>query len=199
MSDLERALRAAASADVDAAAVTAGLVRRAEEAQLIDVAYAVVDSPLGPLLLAATRRGLVRVAFEDEDGALPLLAERLSPRLLEVPERLAGVRRQLGEYFSGTRTGFDLPVDRALIKGFRSPVLRITSAIPYGDVATYGEVARRAGRPRAVRAVGQALGGNPLPIVIPCHRVVRAGGELGGYAGGTERKQQLLRLEAGRR
>ncbi len=199
MSDLERALRTAGSVDVDAAAVTAGLVRRAEEAELIDVAYAVVDSPLGPLLLAATRRGLVRVAFEDEGAALPLLAERLSPRLLEVPERLAGVRRQLDEYFTGTRTGFDLPLDRALIKGFRSPVLRITSAIPYGDVATYGEVARRAGRPRAARAVGQALGGNPLPIVIPCHRVVRAGGEVGGYAGGPERKQQLLRLEAGRR
>lgn len=199
MSDLERALRAAGSVEVDAAAITAGFVRQAEEAALIDVAYTVVDSPLGALLLAATRRGLVRVAFEEDDGALPGLAELLSPRLLEVPERLAGFRSQLDEYFTGTRTSFDLPVDRTLIRGFRSPVLRVTSTIPYGDVASYGEVARRVGRPRAARAVGQALRGNPLPIVIPCHRVVRTGGEAGGYAGGSERKQHLLRLEAGRR
>ncbi len=199
MSDLERALDAAGSADVDPAAATAGFLQQAQEAALIDVAYAVVGSPLGALLLAATRRGLVRVAFEEEETALPGLAELVSPRLLEVPERLAVFRHQLDEYFSGTRTRFDLPVDRALITGFRSPVLRTTSAIPYGSVATYGEVARRVGRPGAARAVGRALGGNPLPIVIPCHRVVRAGGEAGGYAGGTERKQHLLRLEAGRR
>lgn len=163
-----------------------------------DVAYTVEDSPLGPLALAITRRGLVRVAYLDHrslDAVLEDLAERVSPRVLEAPRRLDEARRQLDEYFAGRRLVFDLPIDWALEHGFTERVLRATARIPPGEVASYGEVAERAGSPRAVRAAGNALGANSKPIVVPCHRVVRTGGALGGYTGGIERKRFLLGLE----
>ncbi|MGH2739087.1 MAG: methylated-DNA--[protein]-cysteine S-methyltransferase [Actinomycetota bacterium] len=167
---------------------------------ILDVAYATVESPLGPLVAAATRRGLVRLAYlasEDEsiDSVLEDLADTLSPRVLEAPSRLDEVRRELDEYFAGRRQTFDLPLDWSLVAGFHRSVLRTTARIPFGAVASYGEVARRAGSPRAARAAGNALAGNPVPIVVPCHRVVAAGGALGGYTGGLDRKRFLLDLE----
>jgi methylated-DNA-[protein]-cysteine S-methyltransferase len=167
-------------------------------AGLIDVAYTVVDSPLGPLLLAATPRGLLRVGYPDldHDRALAEIAARISPRVIAAPARLDPVRRQLQEFFAGHRRHFDLTLDRRLIRpGFFGQVLVATAAIPYGATSTYAGVAATAGRPRAFRAAGSALGANPLPIVIPCHRVLPAGGGLGGYAGGAERKGRLLALE----
>jgi methylated-DNA-[protein]-cysteine S-methyltransferase len=164
---------------------------------LVDVAYAEMDSPFGTLLMASTPKGLVRLAYpeEDRDAALEELAARVSPRLLQAPERLDDVRRQLDQYFEGDRTDFDLEVDYALRRGFVRRVLRATARIPFGEVATYRVVARRAGNVRAVRAAGNALGSNPVPIVVPCHRVLRTGGGLGGYTGGLDRKRFLLRLE----
>ena len=173
------------------------LARQAGAVGLIDVAYAEMDSPFGTLLMATTPKGLVRLAYpeEERDGALEELAAKVSPRLLQAPERLDEVRRQLDDYFEGRRTGFDLEVDYALRRGFVRRVLRATARIPYGDVATYRVVAGRAGNAKAVRAAGNALGSNPVPIVVPCHRVVRTGGGLGGYAGGLDRKRFLLQLE----
>lgn len=162
---------------------------------LADIAYTTTDTPIGTLLVAATHEGLLRVAFENENKVLEALAERISPRILEVPARLDGIRRELDEYFGGRRAHFDLALDWSLITGFRVPVLQATARIPYGKTATYGAIAREAGRPKGAQATGQALGANPIPIVIPCHRVVQAGGRLGGYAGGTNRKELLLRLE----
>ena len=173
------------------------LARRADAEGLVDVAVATVEGPLGRLLVAATAQGLVRVAFEEEgdDDVLDELARRLSPRVLEAPARLDAVRRQLDEYFGGRRQAFDLPVDWSLIAGFRRRVLEVTAAIPFGQVATYAEVAARAGRPKAWRAAGSAVGANPVPVVVPCHRVLRTGGGLGGYGGGLDKKVTLLRLE----
>ena len=173
------------------------LARQAGASGLVDVAYAEMESPFGTLLMASTPRGLVRLAYPEEDRevALEELAARVSPRLLQAPERLDDVRRQLDEYFEGERTSFDLEVDYALRRGFVRKVLRATSRIPFGEVATYRVVAKRAGNVRAVRAAGNALGSNPVPIVVPCHRVVRTGGGLGGYGGGLDRKRYLLRLE----
>ena len=164
---------------------------------LADVGYTSVDSPLGRLLIAATRRGLVRVAFadEDSDAVLETLARALSPRIVETPAPLEPVRRELEEYFAGRRRNFEISLDWTLIGGFRRRVLRATSAIPYGGVLSYGEIAAEAGSPRGSRAAGNALGANPIPIVIPCHRVLRSGGALGGYGGGLERKRLLLELE----
>jgi methylated-DNA-[protein]-cysteine S-methyltransferase len=164
---------------------------------LVDVSYASIDSPFGPLLLAGTRKGLVKVAFpeQDTDEVLELLARQLSPRIVEKPATLDPARRELSEYFEGARRGFDLALDWSLISPFARRVLRATSKIPYGSFLTYGEVATQAGSPGGSRAAGNALGANPIPIVVPCHRVLRAGGLLGGYAGGPERKQWLLRLE----
>jgi methylated-DNA-[protein]-cysteine S-methyltransferase len=161
------------------------------------VAYGWVDSPLGRLTVAATPRGLVRVAypFKEPDTVLEELARKVSPRMLEAPERLDGVRRELDEYFEGQRQEFDLPIDWALTAGFVRSVLRATARIGYGDVRTYSDMAKAAGSPRAVRAAGNALGANPMPVVVPCHRVVRTGGGFGGYTGGVERKEFLLRLE----
>jgi methylated-DNA-[protein]-cysteine S-methyltransferase len=163
----------------------------------VDVAYALVDSPLGPLVAAATKRGLVRVSYGSErlDEVLEELAREISPRVLEAPVRLDPVRRELEEYFERRRDRFDLPLDWALTKGFTQRVLRRTARIPYGDVLTYTEVASAAGSPRGSRAAGNALGANPIPIVVPCHRVVRTGHALGGYTGGLERKEFLLELE----
>lgn len=162
-----------------------------------DVSYAVVESPLGTLLVAATPKGLVRLSYGDEgrDAVLRDLAARVSPRVLEAPASLDEVRRQLDEYFAGRRRRFDVGVDLALVRGFTRRVLRATARIPFGSVSTYRGVAGRAGSPRASRAAGNALGANPIPIVVPCHRVVHSGGGLGGYTGGLERKRFLLALE----
>jgi methylated-DNA-[protein]-cysteine S-methyltransferase len=164
-----------------------------------DVAYAVVGSPAGDLVVAATGRGLVHVAYEDFRGGLDEvldnLARRLSPRILEAPARLDEVRRELDEYFAGRRERFDVPIDWALYSDFGRRVLQATAAIPFGRTATYGEVAARAGNPKASRAAGRALGANPIPIVVPCHRVIGTSGKLTGYTGGMHRKELLLRLE----
>lgn len=173
------------------------LAKRAAAQGILDVAYRTVDTPVGTLLLAATETALIRVAYETEghDEVLATLAARISPRILHAPGRLDAAARELDEYFAGRRTGFDLPIDWSLTRGFAGDVLRQTARIPFGKTSTYAEVAGRAGSPRAVRAAGNALGANPLPVVVPCHRVLRTGGALGGYTGGIERKQFLLRLE----
>lgn len=170
--------------------------QRADGEGLLDVAYTTMPSPIGTLLLAATHGGLVRVGFaEDVEATLVELSLRLSPRLLEMPSRLRVVRHQLERYFDRRLTGFDLPIDRALIGAYGRRVLERTAAIPYGSYATYAHVARDVGTPLAARAVGNALGANPIPVVIPCHRVLRTGGALGGYGGGLDRKRFLLELE----
>lgn len=198
MNELERRLQD--GFDVDARGAAERAVRRADAAGVVDVAYTRYDSPPGPLLLAATRTGLVAVAYleDDETGVLDDLAARLSPRIVELPGRLDVARRQLDEYFSARRTGFDIPLDWTLTHGFSERVLRATARIPYGRVSTYRDVAADAGSPRAVRAAGRALASNRMPIVVPCHRVVRTGGALGGYTGGVGVKQFLLELEGAR-
>ena len=165
---------------------------------LLDVAYTTIDSPLGALLLAATPTGLVRVAYaiEDHDRVLATLAERLSPRVLRAPGRLDAAARELDEYFRGQRRVFDLPLDRSLSTGFRQLVQRHLAAIGYGLTSTYKQVAELVGNPKAVRAVGTACATNPLPVVVPCHRVLRSDGTPGAYVGGTAAKQVLLSLEA---
>ena len=176
--------------------------RRFAATALADVSYAVVDSPVGTLVLAGTERGLVRVAYEDHNGGvdrvLEALAERISPRILEAPARLDVVRRELDEYFAGARTAFDLPLDWTLMSKFGRAVMQATARVGFGSTATYGEVAAQAGNAKASRAAGRALGANPIPIVLPCHRIVGAGGKLTGYAGGLHRKQALLALEGAR-
>jgi methylated-DNA-[protein]-cysteine S-methyltransferase len=195
MRNVERALRSVEAPPEAVADAVARLVRRAEAE--VDIAYAVVDSPLGELLVAVTPRGLVRVAYpnETEDRVLQELSGRISPRILRAPGRTDEVRRELGQYFAGSRRRFEVPVDWALSRGFFRKVLRATARIPYGDVRTYTEMATRAGNPRAYRAAGNALHSNPVPIVVPCHRVVHADGGLAGYGGGVERKEFLLALE----
>jgi methylated-DNA-[protein]-cysteine S-methyltransferase len=179
------------------AAAHARLEDAAADAGLLDVAYTTVDSPVGHLLLAATTRGLARVAFEaeDHDRVLDSLASRLGARVLRSPRRLGAVARELDEYFAGARSGFDLPLDFTLSHGFRQLVQRYLPSIGYGETRSYAEVARSVGRPGAVRAVGTACATNPLPVVVPCHRVLRSDGGLGGYLGGTEAKRTLLTLE----
>ncbi len=174
------------------------LERHAEQDGLLDVAYTVVDSPVGRLLLAATARGLVRVAYatEGHDGVLETIAQRLSPRILRAPKRLDTTARELDEYFAGRRRTFDLPLDLSLSHGFRQLVQRHLPEIGYGQTRSYREVAELVGNPNAVRAVGTACATNPLPVVVPCHRVLRADGTLGGYVGGAEAKAALLHLEA---
>ena len=167
---------------------------------LLDVAYTTVDSPVGALLLAATPKGLVRVAYdiEDHDRVLETLSKRLSPRVLRAPQRLDAAARQLDEYFAKRRETFDLPLDLSLSTGFRQLVQRRLPEIAYGQTRTYGQVAALVGNPKAVRAVGTACATNPLPLVVPCHRVLRADGTPGGYAGGPGAKVTLLSLEAAR-
>jgi len=162
------------------------------------VAYRTVASPIGELLLAATGKGLVRVAFasEDHEAVLARLAAEVSPRVLLAPARLDVAARELDEYFAGRRSTFDLPLDLRLAHGFRRTVLTHLPEIGYGTTASYAAVAALAGNPRAVRAVGSACATNPVPVVVPCHRVVRSDGSLGGYAGGPARKQALLAIEA---
>ena len=176
------------------------LAERAAEEGLLDVAYATVPSPLGELLVARGEQGLVRLAYledGDRDTVLTDLAARLSPRILEAPARLDEERRQLTDYFERRRRDFDVPVDLALAGSFAARVLARTAAIPFGHVSTYREVAADIGHARAARAVGNALGSNPIPIVVPCHRVVRSGGGMGGYTGGVHRKERLLEIERG--
>jgi methylated-DNA-[protein]-cysteine S-methyltransferase len=173
---------------------------RAAEEGLVDVAYTQADSPFGPLTVAATDRGLVLLAYPERplDELLGRLAERISPRVLEAPARLDPVRRELDEYFEGRRRKFDFPIDWRLNGGgFFQAVLRAAAEIDYGTTITYREVAKRAGNVKAVRAAGNGLGSNQIPIVVPCHRVVATGGKLGGYTGGLERKQLLLGIERG--
>jgi methylated-DNA-[protein]-cysteine S-methyltransferase len=176
----------------------ARLVQQSEQYGLLDIAYTVVDSPLGALLLAATPRGLVRVAYASEghDAVLETLASRLSPRVLRAPKRLDSAARELDEYFAKRRRDFDLPLDLSLSRGFRQLVQRHLPEIGYGQTRSYREVAELVGNPNAVRAVGTACATNPLPVVVPCHRVLRTDGSLGGYVGGAEAKTALLHLEA---
>jgi methylated-DNA-[protein]-cysteine S-methyltransferase len=188
MTGIEDRLRTAVP-DID-------LARLARDEGLLDVAIAHVDSPIGDLLLATTPRGLVRVSFFGHDETLAELAARISPRILESPSELDPVRRQLDEYFDGRRQRFDLSIDWALVGSeWGRKVLDATAQIPFGEVSTYGAVAVAAGSPKAFRAAGTALGHNPVPVVVPCHRVLAAGGKLGGYTGGTQIKEHLLRLE----
>jgi methylated-DNA-[protein]-cysteine S-methyltransferase len=175
------------------------LVAAAEADQLLDVAYRTLDSPVGTLLLAATEQGLVRVAYEIEnhDQVLQALSERVSPRILRAPRRLDQVARQLAEYFAGERRDFVLPLDFRLAHGFRREVLARLLMIGYGRTESYSKVAAATGHPRAVRAVGTACATNPMPVIVPCHRVLRSDGTLGGYIGGLRTKAALLSLEAG--
>jgi methylated-DNA-[protein]-cysteine S-methyltransferase len=176
----------------------AQLEQRADAEGLLDVAYTTVDTPVGKLLLAATAKGLVRVAYEteDHDRVLETLAEKVSPRLLRAPKRLDAAARELDEYFGRTRRVFDLEVDLSLSHGFRQLVQRHLPEIAYGQTRSYKEMAEMVGNPKAVRAVGSACATNPLPVVVPCHRVLRTDGSLGGYIGGLEAKTALLELEA---
>ena len=193
--DIERAYP---SDETDLRRLHARLVEAAQSDGILDVGYRTVDSPVGTLLLAATELGLVRVAYEVEnhDEVLQNLADRISPRLLEAPGRLDTVARELDEYFAGRLHTFDLPLDWRLSSGFRRTVLAHLSDIDYGHTAIYATVAKLAGNPKAVRAVGTACATNPLPVVVPCHRVLRSDGTLGGYLGGVEAKRTLLGLEA---
>jgi methylated-DNA-[protein]-cysteine S-methyltransferase len=198
MTDLESQLAGTAPQtpgvlpDLRDAAVAAGL---------LDVAYVIEDSPLGMLLLASTPRGLARIAYLDSDAdgdadsVLAELGSSISPRILEAPAQLETVRQELDEFFAGRRRAFDLALDWRLTGGFSRRVLRATTRIPYGSVSSYGDVARAAGSPRAYRAAGNALGANPIPIIVPCHRVLHSGGGLGGYTGGLDRKRTLLAIE----
>jgi methylated-DNA-[protein]-cysteine S-methyltransferase len=179
-------------------ALQARLANAAQGEGILDVAYRTIDSPVGLLLLAATETGLVRVAYasEDHDMVLQTLSDRISPRVLNAPARLDTVTQELEEYFAGQRHDFDVPLDWRLSTGFRSTVLHRLPEIGYGHTASYAAVARLVGNPKAVRAVGTACATNPLPVVVPCHRVMRSGGGMGGYLGGVEAKRTLLTLEA---
>ncbi len=183
--------------DADVATLRTRLASAAERDGLLDVAYRTVDTPVGTLLLAATDAGLVRVAYQREgfDGVLETLAARLSPRILEAPRRLDTIAAELEEYFAGRRRAFDVPLDFALSSGFRQAVQRSLPRIDYGHTRSYKDVAQLVGNPGAVRAVGTACATNPLPVVVPCHRVLRADGSLGGYIGGADAKSALLALE----
>lgn len=174
------------------------LAERADAAGVLDVAYRMLDSPIGELLVAATDRGLVRVAFHWElgsDDVLQELADRVSPRVLAAPARLDPVARELDGYFAGRRRHFETPLDMRLSRGFRREVLEALRHVDYGRTASYAELAADAGRPRAVRAAATACATNPLPLVIPCHRVIRSDGSLGHYGGGDATKRTLLELE----
>jgi methylated-DNA-[protein]-cysteine S-methyltransferase len=180
-----------------AASAAGRLTERIAAEGLADVGYAPVDSPFGTLHAAVTNRGLVRLAFPEEraEEVLEHLVRRVSPRIVEAPRLLDPLKHELDEYFAGERRRFELALDWTLIGPFARRVLETTAAIPYGGYLSYAEVAAEAGSPRGARAAGNALGANPIPIVVPCHRVLRSGGALGGYGGGLERKQYLLELE----
>jgi methylated-DNA-[protein]-cysteine S-methyltransferase len=194
--ELERALRATAPA-VEAGDLVPGLVARAEREGLLELAYATVESPFGDLLVARTEHGIVNIALHPDRPELVLeeLASSVSPRILEAPARLDEVRRELDSYFEGRLHRFTVPLDWRLVHGFQTGVLRATARIPYGQTRSYGEIAEQAGNARASRAAGTALGRNPLPLLVPCHRVLRSGGVVGNYGGGPEMKRALLELE----
>ena len=196
--EVEQALHGAPAVspeDLDAA--TERAIAAARDAGVVDVSYTTTDSPLGELLVAKTDKGLVRLVWLEWglDELLTELADKVSPRVVEAPAPLDDVRRQLDEYFAGDRHDFDLPLDLAMVHGFRRRALRSLAKVPYGELTTYRAVATKAGNERAVRAAGSAVGANPVPVILPCHRVVRTGGGLGGYGGGLDRKRFLLRLE----
>jgi methylated-DNA-[protein]-cysteine S-methyltransferase len=199
MSDeLERRLAAGSPrGEFDLGAFRTALGERAARAGLVDVAVGQLDSPLGTLTAMVTDRGLVRLSYPGEgiDEQLAYVAERVSPRVLPAASRTDPLRRQLDDYFAGRRTAFDVPIDWRLVRGFAGAVLAATARIPFGAVSSYREIAADAGSPNAYRAAGNALGSNPVPIVVPCHRVLHAGGGLGGYTGGLDRKRFLLQLE----
>ena len=202
MTDIEQMLQETTRTREDdgrrAAQAAERLLVRVSAEGAADIVYGPIDSPFGTLLAATTSKGLVKLAFpeEDPDSLLARLSARISPRIVEAPAAaLDPLRRELEEYFSGRRNRFDTALDWSLIGPFATRVLRATAAIPYGDYSTYSEIAARAGSPRGSRAAGNALGSNPIPIVIPCHRVLRSGGALGGYGGGLDRKRHLLALE----
>ena len=180
-----------------AAQGAARFVKAAEKANLVDVVFARVGSPFGELLLAATPKGVVQLSLHgyDQNETLEELARKVSPRIFESPKRLDPVRKQLDEYFAGKRRSFDVDLDWQLSHGFALRVLKATARIPYGAVSSYREMADKAGNVRATRAAGNALGGNAIPIIVPCHRVLRTGGGLGGYGGGLRMKEALLKME----
>ena len=200
---MEKMLRHTPSSGADLDRAVQGLLARAEQEGLIDVAYATVDSPFGELLVARTDRGVVRLALPTHRGSqrsrdeiLEELATVVSPRVLESPKRLDQERRELEDYFEGRRHDFDVPVDWSLTSpGFRSRALHAVARIPYGKTKTYTQIAKTAGNPRAFRAAGTACGHNPIPLIVPCHRVVQSGGGIGNYGGGPEMKEALLELE----
>jgi methylated-DNA-[protein]-cysteine S-methyltransferase len=175
--------------------LVAQALARADAAGLVDVAWAVEDTPIGPLTLAATTSGVVKIAFGADESALAELAATVSPRLVRLPRRLDALRRQLDEYFVGRRRDFDVGLDRRLSHGYRLAVLEELSLVRFGETVTYKDLAQRTGHPKASRAVGTAMATNPIPIVVPCHRVLRTGGALGGYGGGLDTKAWLLRHE----
>ncbi len=196
----EKGLRAAfdgAASSADLEAATAGLLARADSEGLVEVAYATMDSPFGELFIAATDQGVVKLGLPNRPiDTLPgELATLISPRVLEEPKRLDPARRQLEAYFEGKLDRFDVPVDWRLTRGFANKILHVVNSIPYGQTLSYGEVAQEAGNPRAFRAAGTACGVNPVPLIVPCHRVVQASGDPGNYGGGPEMKRELLKLE----
>jgi len=197
MTDLERDLAGLPSPTLDMDRFAAGLAARATADALVDIAYAPVDSPMGELTVFVTPRGLVRLSYPNESMAATFdeLTERVSPRILRNPAATDGVRRELDSYFDGRLHSFTAAIDWSLVHGFARGVLAATARVPWGSVTTYRDMATEAGSPRAARAAGNALGSNPIPIVVPCHRVLHADGGLGGYSGGLDRKRFLLRLE----
>lgn len=202
MTDIKQMLRDTTQTRDDdtrrAAEAAERLLIRVNAEGAADIGYGPVDSPFGTLLAATTSKGLVKLAFPEEetDSVLDRLAMRISPRIVEArPAALDPLKRELEEYFNGRRDSFETALDWSLIGPFATRVLRATAAIPYGNYSTYAEIAARAGSPRGSRAAGNALGSNPIPIIIPCHRVLRSGGALGGYGGGLDRKLHLLALE----
>ena len=198
LADLEAALRRAGAVDVGARAASAAhaAIAAADRAGLVDVAVGAVDSPVGELFVAVTERGLVRLAYDPAElEVLEDLAARISPRVVRTPARVDPVRRELDEYFAGRRRRFDLSVDLSLTSAWGQRVLEATARVPAGQVTTYGALAAKVGKPTAARAVGNAVATNPVAIVVPCHRVVPAGGGVGNYGGGPERKAFLLELE----
>ncbi|MGH9243056.1 MAG: methylated-DNA--[protein]-cysteine S-methyltransferase [Acidimicrobiales bacterium] len=196
MSAIEKLLRSGPGEDGAMDDAIARFNEQAADEGLVDVAWAWVEVPIGRLLLAATPAGLVKVSFPTDDDVLEELAAKLSPRVLAAPRRLDDVRRQLDEYFEGRRQHFDVDVDWSLSHGFRRQTLQLLAAeVGYGNVVSYGELARRVGNPKAARAVGSAMNSNPVPIVVPCHRVIGAHGDLVGYGGGLDVKRRLLTLE----
>lgn len=196
-SELKAALGGAEARDVDLDALSTRIGERAEAEGILDLAYCEIDSPLGTLLAVATPDGLVKLGYPNvpADAQLEELSTKISPRLLESPARLEPVQRELDEYFGGQRQDFEIEIDWQLTAGFIQKVLRETARIPFGETRSYAEMATSAGSPRAFRAAGSALGANPIPIVVPCHRVLRSGGGLGGYGGGLDVKRTLLQLE----